>query len=109
MGFCPECRYEFKENIKRCPDCEVELIDELPPEQEPEEKWVLVKDLESDIFADMVKEALENEGIPSIIKSDFFHEGFLTEPTSFPGSHSAVFVPENHADAAEIIIDNITD
>lgn len=109
MGFCPECRYEFKDHIKKCPDCEVKLVEELPSEHESEEKLVLVKSLDSDVMADMIKEALMEEGIPSIIKSDFFHEGFLTEPTSFPGSHSAVFVPEHQAEAAEVIIDNITE
>jgi hypothetical protein len=105
MAFCPKCRYEFKEGVKKCPDCETVLVDQL--EEEPEHKFVLVDSMESDLLADMVKEALDNNDIPSIIKSDFFHEGFLAEPASLPGSHSAIFVPEDRVEEAREIIDII--
>ena len=31
--YCPECEGEFREGIRTCPDCEVELVEELvePP------------------------------------------------------------------------------
>lgn len=32
--FCPLCRYEYKEGIKICADCKVELVPELPEEEE---------------------------------------------------------------------------
>ena len=28
--FCPECRTEYRPGFKRCPDCEVDLVSELP-------------------------------------------------------------------------------
>ena len=31
MPFCPNCRDEFEDWVKTCPDCHVDLIDELPP------------------------------------------------------------------------------
>ena len=34
--FCPQCKSEFIEGIRICPDCEVDLIVELPPEPAPE-------------------------------------------------------------------------
>lgn len=106
MGFCPKCRYEFKEGIKKCPDCETELVDEL--EEEVETKFVLIKNLDSDLTADMIKDALKDQGIASIVKSDFFHEGFLAEPGSLPGAHSAIFVPDDQVKKARKIIDSIT-
>lgn len=33
--FCPVCECEYKEGITKCPDCEVDLVDELV-EEEPE-------------------------------------------------------------------------
>ncbi|MCF7884894.1 MAG: DUF2007 domain-containing protein [Candidatus Marinimicrobia bacterium] len=106
MPYCPQCRYEFKEGIKKCPDCETELVEEL--DEELEHKFVLIENMESDLTAEMIKEALENNEIPSIIKSDFFHEGFLAEPANLPGSHSAIFVPDDQVEKAREIIDNIT-
>ena len=32
--FCPECRSEYVESVKKCPDCSVALVDKLPPENE---------------------------------------------------------------------------
>jgi hypothetical protein len=32
MPFCPRCRYEYVEGVKRCPDCGSRLVRELPSE-----------------------------------------------------------------------------
>lgn len=32
--FCPNCRCEYVEGIKECPDCKVPLVEELQPEQQ---------------------------------------------------------------------------
>ena len=32
MGFCPKCGYEYKPGFTMCSDCGVELVDELPVE-----------------------------------------------------------------------------
>jgi hypothetical protein len=36
MPFCPSCKYEYIVGIKTCPDCDIDLVDELPDEM-PEE------------------------------------------------------------------------
>jgi hypothetical protein len=36
MMYCPKCRDEFREGFKKCPDCKVELVEELPAETGPE-------------------------------------------------------------------------
>jgi hypothetical protein len=30
--YCPQCKSEFRPEITRCPDCDVPLVAELPPE-----------------------------------------------------------------------------
>ena len=37
MPYCPECRDEFQEWVKVCPDCKVTLVKELPALPEREE------------------------------------------------------------------------
>ena len=34
--FCPKCRAEYREGFYTCADCNVDLVNELPPEPEPE-------------------------------------------------------------------------
>ncbi len=34
--FCPQCKTEYREGFTRCADCDIDLVDSLPPEPEPE-------------------------------------------------------------------------
>jgi hypothetical protein len=34
--YCPKCKYEYLDGIKVCPDCDVALVPQLPPEPEVE-------------------------------------------------------------------------
>ena len=38
MGWCPKCRNEYVEGIAVCPDCNIDLTDELPAEENEMEK-----------------------------------------------------------------------
>ena len=51
MSWCPKCKCEYREGITECADCKMELVEQLPPEQENSyseeaqmqqmEQWVL--------------------------------------------------------------------
>ena len=70
MPYCPNCRYEYKEGVKECPDCGVPLVEKLTEEFPEGINYVPLKSLPSRLYAEMVQEALKREGIPSIIKGD---------------------------------------
>ena len=71
--FCPECKSEFIEGIMICPECNVKLIDELPPEPEPEfvdYKEILATYNPADIM--FLKSLLDSEGIHYFFKGEHF-------------------------------------
>ena len=71
MPYCPKCRYEYRPDIEKCPDCDVELVAELPVEKEPE--WIDLVEVASYPFEMEALEArllLESRGISSVIKND---------------------------------------
>jgi hypothetical protein len=71
--FCPECSAEYREGFARCSDCDVALVDALPPEEMDairgsEEATVFVtRDM---VEAETVKELLEVNGIVAYISGE---------------------------------------
>ena len=75
MRVCPACSLELPDGIPLCPDCRLPMID---PDEEVEEfepsagehRYVHIQSVPTRLFANMVREALHNEGIPSILQSE---------------------------------------
>lgn len=76
--FCPKCKDEFIKGIEACPDCEVPLVDTLPPEEKQEFTYVeLVTVLSGDMSAMMVaKSILEDAGIKYFAKGEHLQNLF---------------------------------
>jgi len=83
MPFCPKCRYEYKEGIATCPDCDETLVASLPEEtntdtpniMEAYDDWVPLARLTSDQFGVMLVEGLRAKEIPAVIVSAAGHFG----------------------------------
>ncbi|MCK5328648.1 MAG: DUF2007 domain-containing protein [Candidatus Latescibacteria bacterium] len=70
MMFCPECRAEYTEGVAECADCNIPLVPELPPEDEPEYvdfEQVLCTFNPADIA--IIRSLLDGEGV------DYFFHG----------------------------------
>ncbi len=93
MAFCPKCLYEIVRGPKFCPECGARLVRRLSPQQMAEVQWTLVGSFSDVTQANMVKEALENQGITALLKTDMFHSALMVQGTAFPGAYAHIFVP----------------
>jgi len=108
MPICPVCKYEYEAGETECVDCGVPLVDELPDDPETVIaglKYVPFRSYPSRLYAEMVREALANEGIPAIIKTDQAYS-FAEMGTSSTVS-VVLWVTEDSLELAERIADQI--
>lgn len=71
--------------------------------------WVEVHTFPGPTFAEMAKEALQNEGIPSYIKKDFMSSTYSSLGTGLPGTTAKLLVPEDLVEKSKAILDQIFD
>ena len=109
MPFCPECKYEYVSGIKKCADCEADLVAALPKEERTHDfKWVPLHSFSGPVYAEMVKESLEQNNIPCLIQKDVLSSAYGIQGTSAGGLQTVVFVPEGTLKESEEIMNQIT-
>jgi Putative prokaryotic signal transducing protein len=83
MAFCPNCEAEYKEGITVCPDCQIELVDELTSENRLHDRSdgepVQLQSFKTSAEAEMVRELLEQNNIRSFVEGG----DFAVIPSSF--------------------------
>jgi uncharacterized Zn finger protein (UPF0148 family) len=98
MPICPNCRYEYKEGIRVCPDCGMQLVDVLN-----EVEWVVVYTSDKEYEVQMMKDELESADITATVLSQ--------KDSNFPvtGDLAIVklMVPKEEASAAIDFINEI--
>jgi hypothetical protein len=109
MKFCPNCETEYIDSIEVCADCNARLVNELEMRiimaertRETQEVFVKVETIENQFEADVIKNALEKEHIPVMVRSfhDTAYDGIFIPQKGW----GLVMVPEEHkARAREII------
>lgn len=112
MPFCPQCHYEYVESTAECPDCLVKLVEKLPQSEKIDAEELKLKEIYSlpgVVYAEMVKEALENEGIHCLIKTDVLTASHLSGGTAAAGNNAKVFVREEDAEKALRILHTMVD
>ncbi len=67
MAWCPKCKNEYREGVTVCPDCEIELVDELVEEEEfdAEPKPVIFMEPEDTEVGEKVVNYLRMNGVAS--------------------------------------------
>lgn len=73
MPFCPNCRMEYQPQATRCADCDVALVEVLPPLPAPprfrDEPTIVVHKARDEQEAMMLVAILEAQGIPVTSRS----------------------------------------
>jgi hypothetical protein len=93
-----------------CPDCNKDLVDELPPlEEKPREPsytedWIPLAQFATQVHGALVEGAFKDRGIPVVLLSGTGHFGQIgTMGTTFQPIEGAyiVLVPREHVEEAE--------
>jgi hypothetical protein len=83
MAFCPNCEAEYKEGITVCPDCNLELVAELTPENKvhdtSEGEPVALQSFKTSAEAEMVRDLLDRNNVRSFVQGG----DFAVIPSSF--------------------------
>jgi hypothetical protein len=117
MNYCPECNAEYTDEVRTCADCEVPLIpaeeylrrkkqEELERGSLSREEFVPVKVAENAFEADRIREALEQEGIPVLVRTflDTAYDGIYVAQKGW----GYVEVPESERTRAERIVEDVS-
>jgi len=117
MKYCPECESEYEDEVQTCADCDVPLIsgeafrerqsrEEAQREALSREEFVPVKVAENAFEADRVREALEQEGIPVLVRTfqDTAYDGIFVSQKGW----GYVEVPESQKARAEQIVSEVS-
>lgn len=99
MPYCPNCRTEYKSGIRRCADCDAELVDALPEEDEqvPDTGLVQLAVFPNAAEARLIQELLKNNGIEAVLRGDMDPIGNVT------GTGPALLVEEDALPQAQEI------
>jgi hypothetical protein len=111
MPFCPKCKYEYTDGQVECVDCGTMLVDELPLPAHAElipgdTHFVAFRTYPSQVHAQMVREALANEGISAVIKGS---EVYGAGAASSVAHGVVIWIPEDEQEEAARIADSILD
>ena len=73
MGWCPNCKNEYREGVTTCPDCDIELVDELPEDVDEigaEPQPVILMEAEDEEVGSKIVRYLRLNGILSGVLSE---------------------------------------
>jgi hypothetical protein len=115
VPYCANCKYEYREGVALCPDCDLPLVDKLPSgtaATSPDQSWVAVCDIPNDFNSSLARGALESRNIPSIVMSSTFKAygvdaQYTAQLMASPKATNVIMVPREFAEEATLVLEAI--
>jgi hypothetical protein len=108
---CPRCEIEYRDGIKRCADCDVDLVEEILPNAYEEALTALATNISSDVLAELT-DRLEKASVPYVVEAGTALRllDHPEEPMTKPDDWEArVWIASTFAERAERIYREIQD
>lgn len=106
MPWCPKCKSEYRKDIKRCDQCDIDLVEKLENEEQELNKdnsEELLISLSDSMTADMIEAKLEDSGIP-VLKKHKGTGGFLNIYMGSSNLGVDLYVPSKFLEKAKEVI-----
>ncbi len=104
MPWCPRCKAEYQPHVTACPDCGVDLVDELPVEPEGKEAVVLVTAATAH-EANVIVATLQAVGIPAYTAPPGVYVPQFGNPVASVSPELQVWVPADAEAAARSVLE----
>lgn len=112
---CMNCKYEYRDGIAICPDCNEPLVQAVAPKTgatSPDTSWVAVCDVPSDLNSSLARGALESRNIPSIVMSSTFKAfgpdaKYVSQLMNSRAETNVIMVPREFAEEATQVLEAI--
>ena len=92
---CPKCHADYFENIKKCGDCNLNLVDacslDIPI---PDMTWISLSPIYGNTNAEMIIDILNTEDIPHYAKYNWNSSALGTGGNSLVDNIVRIFIPE---------------
>jgi hypothetical protein len=109
MPFCPSCGAEYMPGHTKCPECEIELVEILPPSQAEEMKFegktILLCKTSDVTGSEFLAETFREENIPFVMNPGAV--SFRMLPLEYGQKSIRFFVPESALERASEIASRI--
>ncbi len=115
MPYCANCKYEYRDGLTLCPDCNLPLVEQLPSGSaatSPDQSWVAVCNIPNDLNSSLARGALESRNIPSIVMSSTFkaygvEAAYTAQLLASPKATNVIMVPREFAEEATLVLEAV--